>query len=173
MLEGVTDWPPAPGPATSGVPLPPPPTFAVPPSGSGGAVWLVVAAGVGAAIGGALLWAGVDYLTGYTTSIVSLVIGLLVGRRAPRPLALMAGALSLAGAVFGQLLAVYALVSRQFHIGVLTVIRELPAHDVWLDYRSSTRGLTLLIFALAGWWGYREALGPMRRAGFGGGWRPR
>jgi hypothetical protein len=136
-------------------------------------VWLVVAAGVGAAIGGALLWAGVDYLTGYTTSIVSLVIGLLVGRRAPRPLALMAGALSLAGAVFGQLLAVYALVSRQFHIGVLTVIRELPAHDVWLDYRSSTRGLTLLIFALAGWWGYREALGPMRRAGFGGGWRPR
>jgi hypothetical protein len=183
MLESMTDWRPGSGPDASGVQLPPPPSFAIPPPGASVPVPVVVLAGVAAALAGAALWAVVDYASGYNTSIVSLVIGLLVGWAvrstcggpAPRPLAVTAGVLAVAGAALGQLLAVYALVAKQSHVSFLTAVRGLPAHYVWLDYRSSAGALTLLFFALAGWWGYRHALsGGRLRAGFGGGrWQGR
>jgi hypothetical protein len=114
-----------------------------------------VAAGVGAAAAGALLWAVIGVLTGFQVGFVAVGVGYLVGAATARygrtgATSTMAASavIAFAGAVVGHLGSVYASAIHETGLGLTTVITTYGPVDV-LTNTELTDGLTWGFFVLA------------------------
>jgi hypothetical protein len=109
-----------------------------------------IAAGVGVAVVGAAIWAGVVDSTQNRLSIIGVAIGFGVGFAFLRfglrgPLfAILAGLLAVGGCALGDIGAGTLLVASQLHVGVGTVLTKVPLSDLM-----NIDGLDALFYALA------------------------
>jgi hypothetical protein len=130
-----------------------------------GSVGLAVAAGVGAAVAGAVIWGLAAFLTRYQLSLLGLLMGLGVGtvvalvRPGDRSLAVLAAVVSVAGCALGSLVAeVMIAVSDKVPLAVLL------SHfgQIAGAYPATVGAFGLLFWALAAWAGYRTVARPGR-----------
>src|SRR5450755_578566 len=139
-----------------------------PPPPARGSLGLALVCGLGAAIGGAVGWGLIAYISKHQFSIVAVLMGLAVGSAVARfrnsdPLAAIASAvLAIFGCALGSFLAlVFALagagVSMGSILGHLNLIIQAYPH--------SLGGLTLVFWLIAAFIGFRL---PFSRTGLGG-----
>lgn len=148
MTDNNTAPSPAPAPATMNWP-----TFA-----------LAAAAGLGAAIAGAVLWAVVTVLTEYQIGIMAVAVGFLVGRAiifvaksGNFYYGVLGAVLSLFGCLLGNLLSGVGFAAQGGHISYLTMLGYLD-FDIAIQLMKSTFGvMDLLFYAIGIYEGFRFA----------------
>ncbi len=139
-----------------------------PPAPARGSLGLALVCGLGAAIGGAVVWGLIAYISKHQFSIVAVLVGLAVGSAVARfrnndPLAAVASAvLAVLGCALGSFLAlVFALagagVSMGSILGHLNLIIQAYPH--------SLGGLTIVFWLVAAFIGFRI---PFSKTGLGG-----
>lgn len=139
-----------------------------PPAPARGSLGLALACGLGAAIGGSVVWGLVAYISKHQFSIVAVLMGLAVGSAVARfrsrdPLAAIASAvLAVLGCAFGSFLAlVFALAGAGVSVG--SILGNLNL--IIQAYPHSLGGLTLLFWLIAAFIGFRI---PFSKTGLGG-----
>ena len=139
-----------------------------PPAPARGSLGLALVCGLGAAIGGAVVWGLVAYISKHQFSIVAVLMGLAVGSAVARfrrrdPLAAIASAvLAVLGCAFGSFLAlVFALAGAGVSVG--SILGHLNL--IIQAYPHSLGGLTLLFWLIAAFIGFRI---PFSKTGLGG-----
>ncbi|MDQ1712025.1 MAG: hypothetical protein QOE45_1475 [Frankiaceae bacterium] len=128
-----------------------------------------VAAGLGAAVAGALVWFALAVLLDVRLALVGLAIGVAVAwavRRAgggtTPAYGALAAALALLGCALGHLLEEYARLARYLDTGLGYLIRHAPVslmRELWLRDASF---FTWLIFGLAAFTAFRGVVRPRR-----------
>jgi MFS family permease len=139
-----------------------------PPAPARGSLGLALVCGLGAAIGGAVVWALVAYISKHQFSIVAVLMGLAVGSAVARfrsrdLLAAVASAvLAVLGCAFGSFLAlVFALAGAGVSVG--SILGHLNL--IIQAYPHSLGGLALLFWLIAAFIGFRI---PFSKTGLGG-----
>lgn len=136
-----------------------------------GSITTAVAAGLGVAIVGSVLWGIISYATQHQFSLLALVIGLCVGTvmarvsRVRNPaLAIASAAIAVLGCALGSLVAEILVFVR---LGApLGNVLSNP-HIVFHYYPKAVGGLGFVFWAIAALYGYRVAMG--LRGGYGRG----
>jgi hypothetical protein len=127
-----------------------------------GRIGLAVAAGLGAAIAGAVLWAVITVATKYELGIMAVAVGFMVGKavsavahsRKPA-FGVVGAACSLVGCVLGNLLSSIGFVAAANHMGYFDVLSKL---DLSISIRIMTATFSpmdLLFYAIGIYEGYR------------------
>ena len=139
-----------------------------PPPPARGSIGLALVCGLGAAIGGAVVWGLIAYISKHQFSIVAVLMGLAVGSAVARfrhsdPIAAIASAvLAVFGCALGSFLAlVFALAGAGVDVG--SILGHLNL--IIQAYPHSLGGLTLVFWLIAAYIGFRI---PFSRAGLGG-----
>ena len=139
-----------------------------PPAPARGSLGLALACGLGAAIGGAVVWGLIAYISKHQFSIVAVLMGLAVGSAVARfrnndPLAAVASAvLAVLGCALGSFLAlVFALAGAGVSMG--SILGHLNL--IIAAYPHSLGGLTIVCWLIAAFIGFRI---PFSKTGFGG-----
>jgi hypothetical protein len=139
-----------------------------PPPPARGSLGLALVCGLGAAIGGAVVWGLIAYISKHQFSIVAVLMGLAVGSAVARfrhsdPIAAIASAvLAVFGCALGSFLAlVFALAGAGVNVG--SILRHLNL--IIQAYPHSLGGLTLVFWLIAAYIGFRI---PFSKTGLGG-----
>jgi len=118
--------------------------------------------GIVAAAAGAGLWGVVTAVSDYQIGLMAVGVGLLVGyvvrflgKGIDRVFGIAGGALSLAGCLAGNLLAVCIAVSRQEHMALMEVISRLNPDVVFRIMKATFNPMDLLFYGIAVYEGYR------------------
>jgi MFS family permease len=137
-----------------------------PPAPARGSLGVALACGLGAAIGGAVVWGLIAYISKHQFSIVAVLMGLAVGSAVARfrnndPLAAVASAvLAVLSCALGSFLAlVFALAGAGVSVG--PILGNL--HLIIQAYPHALGGLALLFWAVAAFVGFRIPLRKARR----------
>lgn len=120
------------------------------------------AAGLAAAVAGALLWAAVGLATGYEVRFMAVAVGYLVGytvRLAGKGISQPFGVVGLAATVFGcalgNLLTVAAVISGEQGLSVLRILSELDYALAIELMMAFYQPLDAVFYAFATYQGYR------------------
>jgi hypothetical protein len=139
-----------------------------PPLPARGSLGVALVCGLGAAIGGAVVWGLIAYISKHQFSIVAVLMGLAVGSAVARfrnndPLAAVASAvLAVLGCALGSFLAlVFALAGAGVSMGSILAHLNL----IFSVYPHSLGGLTILFWLIAAFIGFRI---PFSKTGLGG-----
>lgn len=123
-----------------------------------------VAAGSAAALVGAAVWAAVTFVTGYQIGFMALGVGVVVGfavREAGQGFTsrfgVLGAALSLAGCVLGNLLAVTALVAQEVGVPFSSALGRLTPDVAQSLMAASFSPIDLVFYGIALYEGYRLA----------------
>lgn len=118
-----------------------------------------LAAAVGAAIVGAILWAVITVTSDYRIGVVAVGIGFLVGLAVERfgggdaRLPVIAALIALLGCLLGDLLADAHIIAKDLRIGTFDVLQH--PHGLWNVYTHTFRAFDAVFYAIAGYEGYR------------------
>ena len=125
---------------------------------------LAIAAGLGSALAGAVLWALVVYLTGYQIGLIAIAVGALVGfavREAGRGVDMKFGILGAVcaalGWVLGTIMVDVAMVAQFENLPFLEVLGQLDAGKMVALLQATSDAMDLLFLAIAVYEGYRFA----------------
>jgi hypothetical protein len=121
-----------------------------------------IAASVGIAVVGAVVWALLAYLVNVRIAFVGIGVAYGIvwalrrfGARPSQGLAVFAGLLTLGSCFLGHWFEGYALVSKELDVSLFRVIERLPLSLAWDLWLRTTSPITWVIFAFAGFYGYR------------------
>ncbi len=125
---------------------------------------LAIAAGLGAAIAGAALWAVVTVLSEYEIGLMAVAIGFMVGRsiiaiaKHGNPmLGVVSAALSLFGCLLGNLLSAIGFAAQAMKMGYMDVLTRLDPDVAVQLFKTSFHAMDLLFYAIGIYEGYRFA----------------
>jgi uncharacterized membrane protein len=125
---------------------------------------LAVAAGLGSALVGAILWAVIVYITEYQLGLVAIAVGALVGisvREAGQGVDMKFGILGAACAALGWLLGTVmvdvAMLAKVYEIGFFDALGRLGVGDIIELLKTTSDAMDLLFLAIAVYEGYRFA----------------
>ncbi len=123
-----------------------------------------LAAGAGAALIGAAAWILVTVITKFQIGFMAVGVGLLTGLAIRRygngvdPIfGLMGGALSLLGCLFGNFFSYLEFISRARHVGVGTLLANLPPAGIVNVIKAGFKPMDVLFSGIAIYSGYKYA----------------
>ena len=123
---------------------------------------LAVAAGVGAAIGGALLWALVTVVTNMELGIIAIAIGYIVGQAIKavghgrsQKFGILGAVCGLVGCALGSLLSYLAFYADAMHVGYVDVLGMLNVSLIERLMSAFFSPIDLIFYAIAVYEGYR------------------
>jgi hypothetical protein len=126
---------------------------------------LALAAGVVAALVGAVIWAIVTDMTGYQIGVMAVGVGFLVGyavrvlgKGIERPFQYVGAACALLGSVLGNYFATAGIAAQQVHVDIFTLITRIPLDKAAMLMQESFQPMDLLFYAIAVYAGYRYSL---------------
>lgn len=126
---------------------------------------LALAAGVVAALAGAVIWAVVTDMTGYQIGWMAVGVGFLVGfgvqylgKGIERPFQYVGAACALLGCVLGNYFAMVGLAAQDVHVDVFTMISRIPLDKAGMVMQASFQPMDLLFYAIAVYEGFRFSL---------------
>ncbi|MGH9870591.1 MAG: hypothetical protein ACREAA_20835 [Candidatus Polarisedimenticolia bacterium] len=129
---------------------------------------LGLAAGAGAAAAGAAAWAIVTDVTGYQIGWMAVGIGFLVGwsmrslgKGVDRSFGLAGAALSLAGCVAGNLLAVCGMAATQEQIPLTAILSQLTPGLAMNLLSATFSPMDLIFYGIAVYEGYQFSMRPV------------
>lgn len=135
------------------LPLPPPQPENFP---------LAVAAGLGAAIGGALIWAVVTVVTNMELGIIAVAIGYVVGQAInavghgrSQKFGILGAVCGLIGCVLGSVLSYLAFYADAMHVSYMDVFGVLSMSLIQKLVSTFFSPIDLLFYAIAVYEGYR------------------
>ncbi len=141
----------------------------IPAADSRGNLGLAIAAGVVAALVGAVLWAVITVTTEYQIGFMAIGVGLLVGfavryfgKGTTQPFGIVGAVLSLAGCVVGNLFTIFGFISIQESMELTQVASAVlgePGMTMAL-MRESFSPMDLLFYGIAVYEGYKIAMKP-------------
>ncbi|MFS2110666.1 hypothetical protein ACCC88_13320 [Sphingomonas sp. Sphisp140] len=125
---------------------------------------LAIIAGLAAAIVGAILWAVVVYVTNYSTGLMAIVVGALVGyavrvtgKGVDQQFGILGAVLAAFGWALGTALADVAMVAQLGHAEVTAVASQLGLSGTAQLFMEAADPMDLLFLAIAVWEGYKFA----------------
>ena len=127
---------------------------------------LALAAGVVAAIAGAVVWAVVTDMTGgYQIGWMAVGVGFLVGfsvryfgRGIEPPFQYVGAVCALLGCVLGNYFAAVGVAAQDTHVDVFTMMSRIPLTDAVTVMQAAFQPMDLLFYAIAVYEGYRFSL---------------
>ena len=126
---------------------------------------LAVAAGLGAAIVGAILWAVVGYVTNMELGLVAIAVGALVGVAVQRAghgtdqrSALLGAVCAALGWALGTVLCDLAFLAKETGQPLLDVVTRVGLSDSIALAISASDAMDLLFLAIAVWEGYKFSI---------------
>lgn len=141
-----------------------PAAVAAAPPADAGNVGMAVAAGLVAALVGAILWAVVTVTTKYQIGFMAVGVGLLVawavrsfGKGSAMTFSYIGGALALLGCLLGNLLSACGFLAEARDVPLLPLVgRVLASPDIATSLLSATfSGMDLLFYAIAVYEGFK------------------
>jgi hypothetical protein len=124
--------------------------------------WPALAAGAGALVIGALLWALITSLTGLSIGVLSIGVGFLiaysirtVGLGVEKTYGFLGGALALIGSVLGAMLAISAAIAKQGQEGILVFWSRLEPDMIGRLLQIAVRFPDVLFYLVAVYIGYK------------------
>jgi hypothetical protein len=125
---------------------------------------LAVAAGIGAAVAGAILWAVVTVLSEYELGVMAIAVGYMVGKaiigvakHGNNTLGVIGAVCSLFGCLLGNLLSAVGFASEALHRSYFDVLSHLNPEAVVRLFSATFGAMDLLFYAIAIYEGYRFA----------------
>lgn len=125
---------------------------------------LAAIGGIGAALVGAAVWAGITVVSGYRIGFMAIGIGFLVGfvvrslgKGVTSMFGILGAALSLLGCALGNLLAITALVAREQGVAFLNALSQLNPELIRGLMVAFFSPMDLLFYAIALYYGYKLA----------------
>jgi hypothetical protein len=125
---------------------------------------LAIAAGLGAAVAGAALWAVVTVLSNYEIGLMAVAIGFMVGRtiiaiakHGNPTLGAISAVLSLLGCLLGNLLSAVGFAAQAWHADYFAVLTRLTPDLAVRLFTVSFGYMDLLFYAIGIYEGYRFA----------------
>lgn len=124
-----------------------------------------IAAGAGAAVVGALIWAVISAATNYQIGWMAIGVGALVGyavrlagKGADASFGIVAALLALLGCVIGNFLTVVIIISNQEALSILTILTRITPAILVSILADTFRPMDLLFYGFAIYEGYRFAI---------------
>jgi hypothetical protein len=125
---------------------------------------LAIAAGIGAAIAGAVLWAVVTVLSEFELGVMAIAVGYLVGqaiilvvKHGNSTFGIVGAVCSLSGCLLGNLLSAVGFASKAMHLGYFDVLMRLNPDSAIRLFSATFGAMDLLFYAIAIYEGYRFA----------------
>ncbi len=132
---------------------------------------LGIVGGIGAAIAGAAVWAGVTVVTGYQIGFMAIGIGFLVGfairalgKGVTNPFGVVGAVLSLLGCALGNLMAVTAMVAAEQEVPFLSVLSQLDPAIIQELMVAFFSPMDVVFYGIALYYGYKLAFRQITRA---------
>jgi hypothetical protein len=129
-----------------------------------GSFALALAAGLAAAVGGAILWAIVTIMTDYKIGIMAIAVGFLVGRaiiavvkHGNGALGFLGAACSLSGCLLGNLLSAVGFAAQGAKISYFDLLTRLNPDLVVRLFTATFGAMDLIFYAIGIYEGYRFA----------------
>jgi hypothetical protein len=122
---------------------------------------LAIFAGIGGAILGAAVWAGVTVTTEFQIGYMAIAVGFLVGYAVrlgngiDKIFGITGAILALLGCVLGNLLSVVGFISKQQHMGVMETLSRLDYSKLPEIFMATFSFMDLVFYAIAVYEGYR------------------
>lgn len=129
-----------------------------------------IAAGVGAAVVSAGVWALITTVSGYQIGFMAIGVGYLVGYAVGKAgkgidnhFGIVGATLALAGCLLGNLLVACSVVSKEFGIPLMSVITSLNLEKVGILMTATFSPIDLLFYGLAVHGGWRMSFRRIRK----------
>lgn len=120
-----------------------------------------IAAGIGASLIGAVLWAVITVSTGYQIGYMAIGVGFLVGytmgfvgKGMDQIFGIIGGALALIGCLLGNMLSVIGFAASELQIGFFEVLGNLEFSLLWQAFIATFSPIDLVFYGIAIYEGY-------------------
>jgi hypothetical protein len=125
---------------------------------------LAVPAGIAAALAGAILWAVVVYVSGYSLGLMAIAVGAIVGyavrvtgKGVDQKFGILGGVCAALGWALGTALADVAILAKLENLPFGTAFEQLSANGTVSLFMSAADGMDILFLGIAIYEGYKFA----------------